>query len=82
MVEYSMDFYILKPSDPSKGNHKVFYEVNNRGGKQFGGFNGSSGGNNPTTAANAGSAFLMNAGLHAGLVRMGRRAGTTRRPTC
>ncbi len=61
-VEYSMDFFILKPVDLSKGNHKVFYEVNNRGGKQFGGFNQSSGGNNPTTAANAGQAFLMNQG--------------------
>lgn len=61
-VQYSMDFYILKPVDLSKGNHKMFYEVNNRGGKQFGGFNQSSGGNNPTTAANAGQAFLMNQG--------------------
>ena len=62
LVEYSMDFYILKPVDPSKGNHKVFFELPNRGGKQFGRFNGSGGGNNPTTAANAGSAFLMNQG--------------------
>lgn len=63
MVEYSMDFYILKPTDLSKGNHKLFYEANNRGGKQFGGFNRTSGGNNPTTAAHAGSdAFLMKQG--------------------
>jgi hypothetical protein len=62
LVQYSMDFYILKPVDLAKGNHKVFYEVNNRGGKQFGGFNQSSGGNNPTTATDAGSAFLMNQG--------------------
>jgi Alpha/beta hydrolase domain len=39
MVEYQVPFYILKPTDMSKGNHKVFYEVNNRGGKQFSGFN-------------------------------------------
>ena len=62
LVEYSMDFYILTPVDPSKGNHKVFFEPVNRGGKQFGRFNGSSGGNNPTTAAHAGNAFLMNQG--------------------
>ena len=62
LVEYSMDFYILTPVDPSKGNHKVFIEPPNRGTKQFGRFNGSSGGNNPTTAANAGTAFLMNQG--------------------
>ena len=62
MVQYSMDFYILKPTDLSKGNHKIFYEANNRGGKQFGGFNESGGGNNPTTTADAGGAFLMNQG--------------------
>jgi len=61
-VQYSMDFYILKPVDLAKGNHKVFYEANNRGGKLFGGFNQSSGGNNPTTAADAGGAFLMKQG--------------------
>jgi hypothetical protein len=62
LVQYSMDFYILRPVDLSKGNHKIFYESNNRGGKQFGGFNESGGGNNPTTAADAGGAFLMNLG--------------------
>jgi ABC-type glycerol-3-phosphate transport system substrate-binding protein len=31
LVEYSMDFYILTPVDPSKGNHKVFIEPTNRG---------------------------------------------------
>src|SRR6267378_4353957 len=33
MVEYSADFYILKPVDLGKGNSALFYEVNNRGGK-------------------------------------------------
>lgn len=61
-VEYSMDIYILKPIDLNKGNRKLFMEVNNRGGKLFGGFNGSGGGNNPTTAADAGDAFLMKRG--------------------
>lgn len=61
-VEYAMDIYILKPIDLSKGNHKLFMEVNNRGNKLFGDFNGSSGGNNPTTAAHAGEAFLMHQG--------------------
>lgn len=61
-VEYSMDIYILKPVDLSKGNHKLFVEVNNRGNKLLGGFNQSSGGNNPTTAAHAGQAFLMSQG--------------------
>jgi hypothetical protein len=62
MVEYSMDFYILTPTDPTKGNHKVFFELVNRGSKQFATFNGSGGGNNPTTAADAGTGFLMNLG--------------------
>jgi hypothetical protein len=62
MVEYSMDIYILKPLNLRDGNDKLFMEVNNRGGKLFGAFNGSGGGNNPTTAADAGDAFLMNQG--------------------
>ena len=61
-VAYSMDFFILKPVDLAKGNHKLFMEVNNRGRKLFGAFNLSGGDNNPTTAADAGGAFLMNQG--------------------
>jgi hypothetical protein len=69
LVEYSMDFFILKPVDLSKRNQKLFYEVNNRGNKYFSlldGFNvnlliaGPT--NNPTTAAHAGDGFLMNRG--------------------
>lgn len=62
MVEYSTDIYILKPLNLRQGNGKLFMEINNRGGKLFGAFNGSGGGNNPTTAADAGDAFLMNQG--------------------
>jgi hypothetical protein len=62
MVEYSMDIYILKPVNSGKGNHRLFFEVNNRGAKLFGGFNNSRGGNNPTSAADAGEGFLMNQG--------------------
>ena len=61
-VLYSMDIYILKPVALANGNRKLFMEVNNRGGKLFGAFNGSGGGNNPTTAADAGDAFLMHQG--------------------
>lgn len=32
-VEYSSDFYILRPRDPAKGNHTVLFEVVNRGRK-------------------------------------------------
>src|SRR5204862_6389263 len=61
-VEYSMDIYILKPVNLRDGNGKLFVEVNNRGNKLLGAFNGSGGGNNTTTAADAGDAFLMNKG--------------------
>jgi hypothetical protein len=33
MVEYSTDFYILKPVDVTKGNGALFYELANRGNK-------------------------------------------------
>src|SRR4051794_10813521 len=62
MVEYSTDVYILEPSDPRKGNHQLFMEVNNRGSKLFYGLNGSPATNDPTTAADAGQAFLLNQG--------------------
>lgn len=62
LVEYVIDIYILKPINLKRGNQKLFLEVNNRGGKLFGGFNKSSGGNDPITAAHAGDGFLMNKG--------------------
>src|SRR3954469_22702375 len=34
-VEYSFDFYILKPIDLSRGAHKVVYEPPNRGAKMW-----------------------------------------------
>lgn len=68
MVEYSMDIYILRPVNRSKGNGKLFYEINNRGSKlaingTFGSINSAaSGGNDPTAAADAGNGFLMREG--------------------
>ena len=64
MVEYSTDIYILRPIDPTKGNHRLFFEINNRGSNlSFGQMNNSvSGGNDPTTAADAGNGFLMRQG--------------------
>src|SRR5215472_14990666 len=32
-VEYSADFFMLKPKDESRGNRTVLFEVSNRGGK-------------------------------------------------
>jgi Alpha/beta hydrolase domain len=61
-VEYSFDFYILKPIDSSKGNHKVVYEPPNRGRKTIAALNRGVGGNDPgsvTDAAALQKAFLM-----------------------
>ena len=44
-VEYSFDFYILKPIDLTKGNHKMLYEPPNRGGKTLSALNRGIGGN-------------------------------------
>jgi len=33
LVEFSADFYCLKPRDPKHGNHAVLFEVVNRGGR-------------------------------------------------
>src|SRR6267378_3052900 len=62
-VEYSFDFYILKPIDLKKGAHKLMYEPPNRGGKTWNTFGRVPGGNDPggtivdpVTLANA---FLM-----------------------
>ena len=46
-VEYSFDFYILKPIDLTKGNHKMLYEPPNRGGKTITALNRGVGGNDP-----------------------------------
>ena len=64
LVEYAADLLILRPVDPSKGNGRVFYELNNRGRMlSLGQLNDArSGGNDPTTAADAGNGFLMRRG--------------------
>lgn len=60
LVEYSMDVFILKPIDLSKGNHRLLHEVNNRGDIRFlSSLNDGGGGNNPTKAVDAGNGFLM-----------------------
>src|ERR1700681_2077250 len=46
-VEYAFDFYILKPIDLGKGNHKVMYEPPNRGRKTHAALNRGAGGNDP-----------------------------------
>ena len=64
LVEYAADLLVLRPVDPSKGNGRIFYELNNRGRMlSLGQLNDArSGGNDPTAAADAGNGFLMRRG--------------------
>jgi hypothetical protein len=62
-VEYVTNFLILKPVDMRRGNGKIFYTINNRGNTGVRSLNDSpSGGNNPTSAADAGNGFTMRQG--------------------
>jgi hypothetical protein len=66
-VAYSFDFYILKPTDLSKGNHKMLYEPPNRGGKTISALNRGVGGNDPGNlkpSSPANIALLQNAFLN------------------
>ena len=65
MVEYDTGIILLRPIDPTRGNHRLFYEVTNRGViLSLAAFNASP---NPSTtnptAADAGNGFLMRAGF-------------------
>ena len=62
-VEYSTDIFMLRPVDPSIGNHRVLYEVNNRGNMfALSLLNDSLATNDPTTSAHAGNGFLLRQG--------------------
>ncbi len=61
-VEYSFDFYLLKPIDLSKGNHKALYEPPNRGRKTIAALNRGVGGDDPGSVkdpALLANSFLM-----------------------
>ncbi len=63
-VEFSGDLFILAPRDLAKSNGALFYDVNNRGNKlalRF--FNDGPGGNDPTSADDAGNGFLLRRGF-------------------
>lgn len=63
-VEYTTDFYILRPQDFAKGNGRILYEVNNRGRKMlFGNIaDGPQGINDPQKMADVGNGFPMRQG--------------------
>lgn len=63
-VEFSSDFYLIKPKDATKGNGTLLYEVSNRGGKSMiGFFNRGSGSLDPQTEAEFGDGFLLQQGF-------------------
>src|ERR1700736_2400099 len=62
-VEFSADFYMLKPVDASRGNGRVLYEVGNRGGKAaLRTFQKAQPSRDPKTAAEFGDGRLMKQG--------------------
>ena len=62
MVEYSMDIFLLKPINLSDSNHRLLFDFNNRGQMRLGQLNDAGMTNDPTTAADAGTGFIMNLG--------------------
>ena len=64
MVEYSGNILIIRPVDPTKGNHRLLFEINNRGNiLSFGLLNDAAkNSNDPSTAADAGNGFMMRQG--------------------
>jgi hypothetical protein len=62
-VEFTADFYMLKPVDPAHGNGRLFYEVGNRGGKSMlRTFQKARNARDPQTAEEFGDGALMNQG--------------------
>ncbi|MGD9905530.1 MAG: alpha/beta hydrolase domain-containing protein [Vicinamibacterales bacterium] len=64
LVEFSADFYLLKPVDPGRGNGRLFYEAGNRGSKRIlPVFQGAANADDPTTAGEFGNGALMQQGF-------------------
>jgi hypothetical protein len=62
-VSYSADFQILRPVNLAQGNHRVLFELPNRGGTNaLGTLNDSKTANTTATAGDPGNGFLMNEG--------------------
>ena len=79
-VEYAFDFYILKPIDLARGNHKMLYEPPNRGGKTIRALNRGVGGNDPgsvTDPSLLSNSFLMPQGYSISFSGWDLSAGTS-----
>ena len=62
-VSYSADFQILRPIDLSNGNHRVLFDLPNRGrATALTTLNNATAANDTTQANNPGNGFLMNEG--------------------
>ena len=66
-IEYSTEFYIMRPVDPARGNGKLLFEINNRGNKRIWTYVNDSPStpaalNDPKTVQDAGNGFLMRQG--------------------
>ena len=78
-VEFSADFFLIKPKQVTRGNGAVLYEVSNRGGKgMLGFFNHAVGSADPTTAEQLGDGFLLKEGFT--LLWVGWQFDVPRRP--
>jgi Alpha/beta hydrolase domain len=63
-VEFSSDFFLIKPKRIERGNGAVLYEVSNRGGKgMLGFFNHATGSLDPGSPSEMGDGFLMKQGF-------------------
>ena len=64
LVEFSADFYLLKPIDPARGNGRLFYEAGNRGTKRIlPVFQDAANSADPTTETEFGNGALMRQGF-------------------
>ncbi len=64
LVEFSADFYLIKPVDPNRGNGRLFYEAGNRGTMRIlQTFQQASNSSDPKTEAEFGNGALMNQGF-------------------
>ena len=62
-IEFSADFYLMRPSDAGRANGVALVEVSNRGRKGLlSGFNRGPAGLDPSTDADLGDGFLMRQG--------------------
>src|ERR1051325_1083872 len=63
-VEFSSDFYIIKPKDLSRGNGAVLYEVSNRGNKgMLAFFDFATASTDPQSESDYGDRFLLEQGF-------------------